>query len=1096
MQIHMHKDGMKQKNLVVLLAILLTGSCFTQFIYVEPVRAVEPKFYVDDDYDSSTPGWHYDHFDKIQDAIDNATTGDRIIVYEGIYYENLIVNKSVDIFAEDRDNTIIDGGNNGNVVTISVTYVNISTFTIRNSGNSENNAVVIVNAGYCKIVDNIIKAGIQGIFINNSNGNTIAYNALTKNDYGMFLYSSDSNIINYNEFYDNSNNGIFLNETCDSNSISNNDIYENTDNGIYLHDHCDQNIITNNDIYQNGNTGIRIENSSSNEIISNNIMENTQYGIIIAGSSNEVNGNTISGNEKHGVFLLADDENVISDNIISSNTLDGIRLQNSTNDIISGNRITENSHYGVYLNYYAIGNKIYNNYFENNDNNSRDISNSLNLWNRTKTNGSNIINGPYLGGNYWDDYKGTDSNGDGIVDVPYNINGGSSQDKYPLMNRPPVADAGGPYHGSIGEKIPFYGSGSVSPDGAIASYTWSFGDGGTEDGEDVSHNYSSKGNYTVTLTVVNTLGGTNIDTTYALIDVDTEPPSINIDQHDSSSTDLTNIYTFSAYITDNVGISNVTMEYWYDSNIDHITADMNYKGNNYYEKFIIPEGKPDRVYCIIFAIDISGNENNTMNPIAHIDAKDSVNISETIAFDASESFDLDGEIVNFSWDFGDGTKGFGITQTHTYAADGRYKVTLTVTDRDERTGVDTANVEVIVNLPKEASNNTLNWINNNAEYNVNLTKPFLCYDLDNDGEYDTFYDPNRILKLVNNPVNINGYVSFLISVDDSSIPDFFWTPETDYVTTITHAIGTFDDDSIVIDEKKEQAIINIIVNKANWIYIEVDDTKYPDLSITVKTGDRTISSDMIWRKNNKIYVLDDPTTKYQFIFENIYPEVKPPAFSPVDGGVIDENSTIITVSYNVPVSITFASFGSLQVKSNLVTTDNKVFTYSPLPYLKNGTYAFEIAADALEGNSSDTSSAVYFYFAYATPPQKNFIEENWMFITISLIIGALAAALILYKYNLITINDFIYIKNKKILPFFRTIIFGQVSVNVDNTDIAKAEFYVDNKLKETLTSPPYLWKWNEKAFLKHTLETKVYDQEGNSASSGEMTFYAFNPFKR
>ena len=93
-------------------------------------------------------------------------------------------------------------------------------------------------------------------------------------------------------------------------------------------------------------------------------------------------------------------------------------------------------------------------------------------------------------------------------------------------------------------------------------------------------------------------------------------------------------------------------------------------------------------------------------------------------------------------------------------------------------------------------------------------------------------------------------------------------------------------------------------------------------------------------------------------------------------------------------------------------------------------------------------------------------------------------------------DDFIYIKIKKILPFFRTIIFGQVSVNANNTDIAKAEFYVDGKLKETLTSPPYLWKWDEKAFLKHTLETKVYDREGNSASSGEMTFYIFNPSKR
>jgi hypothetical protein len=37
-----------------------------------------------------------------------------------------------------------------------------------------------------------------------------------------------------------------------------------------------------------------------------------------------------------------------------------------------------------------------------------------------------------------------------------------------------------------------------------------------------------------------------------------------------------------------------------------------------------------------------------------------------------------------------------------------------------------------------------------------------------------------------------------------------------------------------------------------------------------------------------------------------------------------------------------------------------------------------------------------------------------------------------------------------------------------------------------------VWKWDEKAFMKHTLEIKIYDQEGNSTSSGEMTFYIFN----
>lgn len=53
---------------------------------------------------------------------------------------------------------------------------------------------------------------------------------------------------------------------------------------------------------------------------------------------------------------------------------------------------------------------------------------------------------------------------------------------------------------------------------------------------------------------------------------------------------------------------------------------------------------------------------------------------ETVTFDASASTDPDGTIVSYTWDFGDGHTGSGVSVTHVYGADGTYTVTLKVTD--------------------------------------------------------------------------------------------------------------------------------------------------------------------------------------------------------------------------------------------------------------------------------------------------------------------------------------------------------------------------------------------------------------------------------
>ncbi len=73
-------------------------------------------------------------------------------------------------------------------------------------------------------------------------------------------------------------------------------------------------------------------------------------------------------------------------------------------------------------------------------------------------------------------------------------------------NKPPVADAGCDRRVFRGGVVDFDGSGSIDPDGVVASYSWDFGDGGSAAGARVRHNYSTAGVFDVVLRVVDADG--------------------------------------------------------------------------------------------------------------------------------------------------------------------------------------------------------------------------------------------------------------------------------------------------------------------------------------------------------------------------------------------------------------------------------------------------------------------------------------------------------------------------------------------------------------------------------------------------------------
>src|SRR5262249_48832640 len=81
------------------------------------------------------------------------------------------------------------------------------------------------------------------------------------------------------------------------------------------------------------------------------------------------------------------------------------------------------------------------------------------------------------------------------------IDAGAKPSPASAENRPPVADAGGPYSASAGSPVTFSGTGSFDLDGDPLVFAWDFGDGQEASGINPRHVYAREGSYTVSLVV-------------------------------------------------------------------------------------------------------------------------------------------------------------------------------------------------------------------------------------------------------------------------------------------------------------------------------------------------------------------------------------------------------------------------------------------------------------------------------------------------------------------------------------------------------------------------------------------------------------------
>jgi len=252
-------------------------------------------------------------------------------------------------------------------------------------------------------------------------------------------------------------------------------------------------------------------------------------------------------------------------------------------------------------------------------------------------------------------------------------------------NSPPTARfTYSPQNPSIGEWVAFDATASFDPDGTIVSYAWNFGNGATGNRSTDWQRYAAGGSYTVTLTVTDNSGASNVTSQTVRVGPVNQPPVatfsftppnpivqgwVKFDASASADPDGT-IVSYAWDFGDGKSGSNTVAWNAYSA--------------------------PGTYVATLTVRDGAGATNSTtrtvqvgtsnLPPMASFTfSPPTPRVGEWVQFNASASTDPDGSIVSYSWSFGDGKSGTDVVAWNQFATAGTYTVTLAVRDDDGST---------------------------------------------------------------------------------------------------------------------------------------------------------------------------------------------------------------------------------------------------------------------------------------------------------------------------------------------------------------------------------------------------------------------------
>ncbi|RPJ74352.1 MAG: PKD domain-containing protein, partial [Alphaproteobacteria bacterium] len=441
---------------------------------------------------------------------------------------------------------------------------------------------------------------------------------------------------------------------------------------------CNNCTVENNKLLNNS-FGIYLLNSKGSTISKNTVSDNQRGIYLNISEGNKLSGNKATNNREYGIVFASSTGNNLSGNTALNNER-GVYFGSSDGNTLAGNTVRNNKIYGLSICGRCDKNLIYNNYF--NDTNMIIRSGKGNAYNVTKTAGTNIVGGSYIGGNYWAKPGGTgfsqkavDKNKDGISDSAYTrITDSVNSDFLPLVitsKQPtqitPVASFwGSPRSGNAPLSITFTDTSTEKP----TAWKWSFGDGTHSTQQNPVHTYSEAGNYTVTLTASNATGMDTITKARYINVITSQKPVANFWGSSRSGNAPLNV-TF----TDNTTGSPTAWKWSF--------------GDGTYSMARNPKHTYSVAgnYTVILTVsNTAGSNSKTKTNYINVEKALQKTVANFWGSPRSGNAPLNvtftdtstGSPTSWKWSFGDGTSSTQKKPVHTYSKAGKYTVSLTV----------------------------------------------------------------------------------------------------------------------------------------------------------------------------------------------------------------------------------------------------------------------------------------------------------------------------------------------------------------------------------------------------------------------------------